>query len=95
MADFYFLETQKKCPGYLYFPLLRSQHDGTPRIYALHKITIALKFLSYINLKLRPSYQTALNLCLIYINWKFREEVHEEKRSNWQLARITDRGIAS
>ena len=40
------------------------QHDRTPRIYALHKITIALKFMSYINLKLRPSYQTSLNLCL-------------------------------
>ena len=40
------------------------QHDLTPRIYVLHKITIALKFMSYINQKLRPSYQTALNLCL-------------------------------
>ena len=28
-----------------------SQHDLTPRIYALHKITIALKFISYINQK--------------------------------------------
>ena len=36
----------------------------TPRIYVLHKITIVLKFMSYINQKLRPSYQTALNLCL-------------------------------
>ena len=27
------------------------QHDLTPRIYALHKITIALKFMSYINQK--------------------------------------------
>ena len=25
------------------------QHDLTPRIYFLHKITIALKFISYIN----------------------------------------------
>ena len=40
------------------------QHDLTPRIYVLHKITIALKFMSYINQNLRPSYQTALNLCL-------------------------------
>ena len=40
------------------------QRDLTPRIYVLHKITIALKFMSYINQKLRPSYQTALNLCL-------------------------------
>ena len=40
------------------------QHNLTPRIYVLHKITIALKFMSYINQKLRPSYQTALNLCL-------------------------------
>ena len=40
------------------------QHDLTPRIYVLHKITIALKFMSYINQKLRPSYQTTLNLCL-------------------------------
>ena len=41
------------------------QHDLTTRIYdVLHKITIALKFMSYINQKLRPSYQTALNLCL-------------------------------
>ena len=32
-----------------------------------------------------------------YINWKFREEVHEEERSNWQLAGVTDteRGIAA
>ena len=43
--------------------LLYSQHDLTLRIYALHKITIALKFMSYIYQKLRPSYQTALNLC--------------------------------
>ena len=40
------------------------QHDLTTRIYVLHKITIALKFMSYINQKLRPSYQTASNLCL-------------------------------
>ena len=40
------------------------QHDLAPRIYVLHKITIALKFMSYINLKLRPSHQTPLNLCL-------------------------------
>ena len=40
------------------------QHDLTPRIHALHKITIALKFMSYINQKLRSNYQTALNLCL-------------------------------
>ena len=26
------------------------QHDLPPRIYVLHKITIALKFMSYINL---------------------------------------------
>ena len=25
------------------------QHDLTPRIYVLHKITIVLKFMSYIN----------------------------------------------
>ena len=43
------------------------QHDLTPRIYVLHKITIALKFMSYINQKLLPSYQTALNICLTYI----------------------------
>ena len=63
------------------------QHDLAPRIYVLHKITTALKFMSYINQKLWPSYQTALN----YIYWKFREEVHEKERSNWQLAGITDR----
>ena len=40
------------------------QHDLTPRIYVLHKIMIALKFMSHINQKLPPSYQTALNLCL-------------------------------
>ena len=40
------------------------QHDLTPRIYVPHKITIALKFMSYINQKLQPSCQTALNLCL-------------------------------
>ena len=45
----------------IYFTI---QHDLTPRIYVLHKITIVLKFMSYINQKLRPSYQTALNLCL-------------------------------
>ena len=33
----------------------KDQHDLTPRIYVLHKITIALKFMSYINQKLRPS----------------------------------------
>ena len=44
--------------------LLVKQHDLTPRISVLHKITIALKFMSYIYQKLRPSYQTALNLCL-------------------------------
>ena len=33
-----------------------TQHDLTPKIYALHKITIALKFMSYINRKLRPSF---------------------------------------
>ena len=43
---------------------LMDQHDLTPRIYVLHKITIALKFMCYINQKLRPSYQTVLNLCL-------------------------------
>ena len=32
----------------------QTQHDLTPRIYVLHKITIALKFMSYINQKLRP-----------------------------------------
>ena len=36
----------------LIFPcILKKQHDLTPRIYALHKITIALKFMSYINEK--------------------------------------------
>ena len=44
------------------------QHDLTPRIYVLHLITIALKkCMSYMNQKLRPSYQTALNLCLTKI----------------------------
>ena len=43
------------------------QHNLTPRIYVLHKITIALKFMSYINQKLRPSDQTVLNLCLTLI----------------------------
>ena len=67
------------------------QHDLTRsnRIYVLHKITIALKFMSYINPKLRPSYQTALNF-MSNINCKFREEVYEEDRSNWQQAGITD-----
>ena len=45
----------------------KSQHDLTPRIYVLHKITIALKFMSCINQKLRPSYKTVLNLCLTQI----------------------------
>ena len=44
--------------------ILYKQHDLTARIYVLHKITIGLKFMSYINQKLWPSYQTALNLCL-------------------------------
>ena len=44
-----------------------SQDDLTPRIYVLHKITIALKFMSYINQKLQPSYQTAINLFLTWI----------------------------
>ena len=43
-----------------------NQHDLTPRIYVLHKITIALKFMSYINQKLQPSYQTALNLYVLH-----------------------------
>ena len=40
------------------------QHDLTAGIYVLYKITVALKFMSYINQKLQASYQTALNLCL-------------------------------
>ena len=43
---------------------LALQHDLAPRIYVLHKITIALKFMSYMNLKLRLGHQTPLNLCL-------------------------------
>ena len=37
----------------------KEQHDLTLRIYVLHEITMALmKFMSYINQKFRPSYQT-------------------------------------
>ena len=56
------------------FPLLwledrrETQHDLTSRIYVLHKITTALKFMSYINQKLWPSYQTALNLHILKIS---------------------------
>ena len=71
----------------------------------LSKTIPHLEFLSYIKVRLR------WNLCptkskvaaklsnrvkfTSYINWKLREEVHEEERSNWQLAGITDteRGI--
>lgn len=35
--------------------------------FVLHKFTIALKFMSYINRKLRPSYQIVLNLYLTLI----------------------------
>ena len=61
------LNRDLKCRSHVYFepvhlhiiyqPLAHSkshnkfQHDLTPRIYALHKITIALKFMSYINQK--------------------------------------------
>ena len=48
--------------------MLPIQHNLIPRIYVRHKITIALKFMSYINQKLWLSYQTALNLCLAHIN---------------------------
>lgn len=49
----------KKCPP--------TQHDLTPITYVLCKIKIALKFMSCINQKLRPSYKTVLNLCLTQI----------------------------
>ena len=54
------------------------QHDLTPRIYVLHKITIALKFMSYINQKLRPSYQTALNLQILKISGRSARERAEQ-----------------
>ena len=54
------------------------QHDLTPRIYVLHKITTALKFMSYINQKLRPSYQTALNLHILKISGRSARERAEQ-----------------
>ena len=47
--------------------------------------------MSYINHKLSNRVKF-----MSYINRKFREEVHEEERCNWQLTGITDteRGIA-
>ena len=54
------------------------QRDLTPRIYVLHKITIALKFMSYINQKLRPSYQTALNLHILKISGRSAGERAEQ-----------------
>ena len=75
---------------------MNGQHDLTPRIYVLHKIMIVLKFMSYINQKVRPSYQTALNLCLTYIeNFGKKCARKSGATGNWQLAGITDteRGI--
>ena len=57
------------------------QHDLTPRIYVLHKITTALKFVSYINQKLRPSYQTALNLHILKISGRSARERAEQLAS--------------
>ena len=54
------------------------QHDLTPRIYVLHKITTALKFMSYINQKLRRSYQTALNLHILKISGRSARERAEQ-----------------
>ena len=54
------------------------QHDLTPRIYVLHKITTALKFMSYINQKLRRSYQTALNLHILKISGRSAQERAEQ-----------------
>ena len=52
--------------------------------------------LSYINQKLRPIYQIALNLCLTYIeNFGKKCTRNSGATGNWQLAEITDteRGI--
>ena len=70
------------------------QHDLTPRIYVLHKITIALKFVLHKS-KVAAKLSNRVKF-MSYINWKFWEEVHEEERCNWQLVGITDteRGIA-
>ena len=46
------------------------QHNLTPRIYVLHKSKVAAKLSNRVKF-------------MSYINWKFREEVHEEERSNW------------
>ena len=54
------------------------QHDLTPRIYVLHKIATALKFMSYINQKLRPSYQTGLNLHILKISGRSERERAEQ-----------------
>ena len=56
----------------------KSQHDLTPRIYVLHKITTALKFMFYMNQKLRPSYQTALNLHKLKISGRSVRERAEQ-----------------
>ena len=52
-------------------------------MYVLHKSEVAAKLSNRVKF-------------MSYINRKFREEVHEEERSNWQLAGVTDteRGIA-
>ena len=62
------------------------QHDLTPRIYVLHKITIALKFLSHINFK--PSSKLSNRECHADCA---RGRGTQKKRSNWQMAGITDR----
>ena len=65
-----------------YKTCVRPQHDRTARIYALHKITIALKFMSYINLKLRPSYPNRVKF-MSNINWKFRTR-KSGANGNWR-----------
>ena len=62
------------------------QHNLTPRIYVLHKITIALKFLSHINFK--PSSKLSNRECHADCA---RGRGTQKKRSNWQMAGITDR----
>ena len=66
-----------------------AQHDLTPRIYVLRKITTALKFMSYINQRLRPSYQTALNLHILKISGRSARERAEQPATGGD----TERGI--
>ena len=70
------------------------QHDLTPRIYVLHKITIALKFMSYINqVAAKLSNRVKFVLHKLKISGRSARG-RAEQLAPWQLVVISDRGIA-